>query len=407
MKKNAETANVHSFSGGEYTTAVLKAIENSVAKSRASLARHLGLSRTTTSTIVSGLINLNLLEEKSLLREGRGRPGILLDLDSSIWRAVGAEYHSGSWAFVETDLRGSILRTGSLKVAGRGPDAFLDCLAQGLAEFRRNVSGELLPAFGIGVPGLVDCDRGLIIRADDLGWRNVLVSEYVEKKLKSRALVINRNRGAGLAEARFGGGRGTHQIVYIGIGTGISAAFIVDGELIHGSSFSAGEIGHITMDKAGPLCACGKRGCLHVYSSGTAMARMAAALLSEGKESGLKNKKNQREPIDGEDVCLAARAGDRLALECLGEAARQLGLAIANIITIYNPDKVIIGGPIGSIDSPLIGYVRKEAERWAMPHAFDAVKIERAALGESVGALGGACLVLDRKLSLASVVRSK
>lgn len=260
MKKNAETANVHSFSEGEYTTAVLKAIENSVAKSRASLARHLGLSRTTTSTIVSGLINLNLLEEKSLLREGRGRPGILLDLDSSIWRAVGAEYHSGSWAFVETDLRGSILRTGSLKVAGRGPDAFLDCLAQGLAEFRRNVSGELLPAFGIGVPGLVDCDRGLIIRADDLGWRNVLVSEYVEKKLKSRALVINRNRGAGLAEARFGGGRGTHQIVYIGIGTGISAAFIVDGELIHGSSFSAGEIGHITMDKAGPLCACGKRG---------------------------------------------------------------------------------------------------------------------------------------------------
>jgi predicted transcriptional regulator len=82
MKKNAETANVHSFSGGEYTTAVLKAIENSVAKSRASLARHLGLSRTTTSTIVSGLINLNLLEEKSLLREGRGNPAYF-----SIWIA--------------------------------------------------------------------------------------------------------------------------------------------------------------------------------------------------------------------------------------------------------------------------------------------------------------------------------
>jgi predicted NBD/HSP70 family sugar kinase len=276
-----------------------------------------------------------------------------------------------------------------------------------LAEFRRDISGELLPAFGIGVPGLVDCDRGLIIKADDLGWKNVLVSEHVEKALGSKALLINRNRGAGLAEARFGEGRGKHQVVYIGIGTGISAAFIMDGELIHGSSFSAGEIGHITMNKAGPLCACGKRGCLHVYSSGTAMAKMAAASIAEGKDWGLGKKWKAGELADGEAVCLAAKEGDTLALECLREASKYLGLAIANIITIYNPDMVIIGGPIGSLDSPLIGYLRNEAELWAMPHAFGAVKIERSALGESVGALGGACLVLDRKLSLASMVRSK
>lgn len=198
-----------------------------------------------------------------------------------------------------------------------------------------------------------------------------------------------------------------HQVVYIGIGTGISAAFIIDGELIHGTSFGAGEIGHITMNKEGPLCACGKRGCLHVYSSGTAMAKMAAASIAEEKDSGLENKWKTGELADGEAVCLAAKEGDALALECLRAASKYLGLAIANIITIYNPDKVIIGGPIGSLDSPLIDYLRNEAELWAMPHALGAVKIERSALGESVGALGGACLVLDRKLSLASMVRNK
>ncbi len=407
MKNRAETENYNALPEGEYTVAVLKAIEYRAAESRASIARHLGLSRTTASTIVSRLISLNLLVEKNLLREGRGRPGILLDLDDSRWRAIGAEYHSGHWSFVETDLKGRILRSASLKVAGADPDSFLDSLVRGLSDFKEGVSGELLPAFGVGAPGLVDCDRGLIIRADDLGWRNVRVADLVEKKLKTKVLLINRNRGAGLAEARFGGGRAVHQMVYIGIGTGISAAIMIDGELVHGSFFSAGEIGHVTVNTEGPVCACGKRGCLHVYASGSALSRRAIALITEGGKSQLAAGGKAGESISGEDVCLAAAAGDPLALECVREASTQLGLAIANIVTTYNPDKVIIGGPIGLIESPLIDYTRKVAARWAMPHAFNAVKIERGALGESVGALGGACLVLDRKLALASMVRRR
>jgi len=407
MVKNTASASINSLSEGEYTSSVLKAVENRIAESRACLARHLGLSRTTASTIVSRLIGLNLLKEKHFLREGRGRPGILLDLDESVWRAIGAEYHSGSWSFVETDLKGSILRTMSVKVADNSPDLFLDALVEGLDEFKKKVGGELLPAFGIGAPGLVDCDRGLILRADDLGWKNVPVSDYVEKNLKCKALLINRNRGAGLAEARFGCGRSMHQVVYVGIGTGISAAFIIDGELIHGSSFGAGEIGHITMNKTGPLCACGKRGCLHVYASGAAMARIATESIGEGRESSLRRFLEEQKSLSGEDVCLAANAGDSLALDCVDEASRKLGLAIANIITIYNPDKVIIGGPVGLIESPLIENVKKEAACWAMPHALSSVKIERAVLGESVGALGGACLVLDRKLPLALTVRGR
>lgn len=389
---------------GEYIAEVLSAVENRVGESRASIARLLGLSRTTSSKIVSQLIDLKLLVEKNLLREGRGRPGMLLDLDTSTWRAIGAEYHSGHWTFVETDLKGNILRTSSLKVArGADPDAFLDGLARGLGEFSAKASGELLPTFGVGAPGLVDCDRGMILRADDLGWKNVHVAEFVKKKLGAKVLLINRNRGAGLAEARFGAGRGVHQMVYIGIGTGISAAFMIDGKLIHGSLYSAGEIGHIAMDTQGPVCGCGKRGCLHVYASGGAIARQAAMLLEQGRASSLV----KTEPITGEDVCVAAASGDAVALECVSNAASKLGLAVANIITTFNPDKIVIGGPIGLLNGPLLDTLRAEAERWSMPHAFQAVKIERGALGESVGAIGGACLVLDRKLALASSVRGR
>lgn len=393
---------------GEYIAEALDAVENRAGGSRASIARLLGLSRTTSSKIVSELIDLKLLVEKNLLREGRGRPGMLLDLDTSTWRAIGAEYHSGHWTFVETDLKGSILRTSSLKVArDTSPDAFLDGLAQGLDEFSADVSGELLPTFGVGSPGLVDCDRGVILRADDLGWKDVRVAEYVKKRLGAKVLLINRNRGAGLAEARFGAGRGVHQAVYIGIGTGISAAFMIDGKLVHGSFYSAGEIGHIAMDTLGPICGCGKRGCLHVYASGGAIAKHAAELLGRGRESSLKARAEKNGPLTGEEVCLAAASGDAVAIECVLDAATKLGLAVANIVTTFNPDKIIIGGPIGLLKGPLLGALCAEAERWAMPHAFQAVRIERGALGEFVGAIGGACLVLDRKLPLAASVRGR
>ncbi|OHD82856.1 MAG: hypothetical protein A3J97_02990 [Spirochaetes bacterium RIFOXYC1_FULL_54_7] len=396
--------------------AVLSVVGGLKASTRAAVARKLALSRTTVSTIVTKLLALGLIAEKNIQIEGRGRPGIILDLDDTRWKAIGAEYHSGKWSFVATNLKGKILADQTLKVQLASPEAFLDSLITGLRSFMDTVPGSILPAVGIGAPGLVDCDRGIIIRADDLGWKQVDVGPAVEKKLGLEALLINRNRASGLAEARFGAGRGVHSLVYIGIGTGISAALINAGELMNGSSFSAGEIGHIIMDTAGPVCGCGKRGCLHVYASGSAMGERAASLIESGRTSSLMAlaaaKAEAREAggsgkfagmpeLSGEAVCAAAAEGDELALECLSEAARFLGLGIANIINTFNPDKIVIGGPLGLMDGPLVDLVRIQAASWAMPHAFNAVTIERGRLGDYVGALGAACRVLDRKYTFA------
>ncbi len=389
-------------SDGLYIESVISAIEKGSAVSRADIARELGLSRTSVSTIVGTLISLGLVAERPAAAEGRGRPGICLDLDASRWRAIGAEYHSNIWTFVETDLAGRIVRSRSMPGTGSDPDSYLGDLVSGLECFRRESAGKVLPAIGIGAPGLVDCDRGRIIRADDLGWKEVRVAETVHGKLGCEIFLINRNRASGLAEARFGVGRGVHQMVYIGIGTGISAAYMADGRLIHGSSFSAGEIGHITMDTDGPVCACGKRGCLHVYSSGRALGDRAAGFIAEGRLTTLSTAWTQGQRIPGEAICAASASGDEVALDCLRESGRYLGIAVANIVTSFNPDMVILGGPIGSMESPLIDIVAAEASRWAMSHPFAAVRICRGILGDSAGALGGACLVLDHKIRLAA-----
>lgn len=370
---------------------VLARIEGCGESSRAVIAKQLGLSRTTVSTIVGKFMDAGLVAGGEGGRRGRGRPGIPLALTSDRWYALGAEFRSGRWVFVITDLHGKIVESRTVRTEGSSPEAFLRGLMEGLSGMMGSAPDRLLAGVGIGAPGLVDCRSGVILRADDLGWSGIRLRERVERELGVKAWVLNRNRASGLAEARFGAGRGVHAMVYIGIGTGISAAIISEGVLMHGANYSAGEIGHIIMDPAGPLCGCGKHGCLHALASGTAMARMAEERLMDRPAGG---------ELTGELVCREAAAGDPAAIACVGRAAQFLGIAVANIITTFNPDKIVLGGPVGQTGEPLLGMVQREAARWAMDHPLSVVSIETGLLGEYTGALGGACLVLDRKLDL-------
>ena len=378
--------------------AFLAGVEEGGGISRAAMSRRLGLSRQTASTIATKLIESGLVAEREGKADGRGRPGLILELGAEKWFALGAEFHSGRWVFALTNLRGDIVSSSSRSLPEQSPEAFLEILAEGLSEAMKTCPGRLLPAIGIGAPGLVDCERGLIVRADDLGWSSIAIADYLKIRLGLDAYVINRNRGSGLAEARFGAGRGQGSFVYVGIGTGISAAFVVEGRLLHGANYSAGEIGHLVVEPEGPTCRCGRRGCLQVLASGSAMAARAATFIAEGRTTSLALLPPGR--LRGEDICAAARLGDLVALDCLEVAASRLGLALANIVTTFNPDKILLGGPVGREEGPFLDLVRASTERWAMDYPFSAAKIERGALGERAGALGAACLVLDRKLHL-------
>jgi len=405
----------------EWKTArdVLACIEKTEDCSRAGIAKTLGLSRTTVSTIVGKFIRAGLVEERRGGANGRGRPGSPLSLTQDVWFALGAEFHSRQWVFAVTDLSGRIVRTRRVALEETTPEEFLDKLIVGLRYMMKSAPKRLLSAVGIGAPGLVDCETGTIIRADDLGWRNVPVRARIEAKLGIEASLLNRNRASGLAEARFGAGRGVHDFVYIGIGTGISAAIVADGVLVHGANYGAGEIGHVILDPEGPLCGCGKHGCLQALASGSAMVRTARGVIEgrpddvpgipEAKARALRRTTSlgrilaEGNALSGEAICAEACKGDPLAVFCVEEAARHLGIAVANLVTTFNPDKIVLGGPVGNLGEPLLGSVRREAGRWAMEHSFSALGIEAGILGEYTGALGAACLVLDRKLELLSI----
>lgn len=378
--------------------AVLNIIEKNENLSRAGIAKRLGLSRTTLSTLVSSLMDSELVKEKGTANEGIGRPGISLDLSTDKWFAIGAEYHSGKWVFVITDLKGSIFKEISIPVPRPKPREFQESLIEGLSEIIKQVEGHLLPAIGIGTPGFVDCDQGIIIQADDLGWQNVKIKDYVKKHSGYNSYIINRHRASGLAEARFGAGRGVHSLIYIGIGTGISSAVITEGFLVNGISYSAGEIGYMIMSNT--EIQSGQKGTLHNLASGTAIKLLAEKKIAENKTSSLSKYIEKGIKLSGELVSIEAALGDSLALSCLQEAATWLSLALININATLNPDKIILGGPIGGRKGPLIEMIIEETEKLTEKFPIPSAKIERGILGNNTGALGAACLILDRKLEL-------
>ena len=377
--------------------------------SRANIAEYLSLSRTTASTLVNRLISLGIIQELTSEKNGRGRPGIPLQLSKDRWYALGAAFSGDEWRFLIVDLEGNTIKEHTEKVASFTVENFIRSLLAGFDRMLQNKPGALLPLIGIGAPGLVDSDTGRIISADDMAWRNVDLGKEVFRHTGLPALIMNRHRLSGLAEARFGVGAGLFikNLVYIGVGTGISAAFIIDGVLLEGSSFSAGEIGHMLIKANGPLCGCGKRGCLQAMASSQALVGIVEtlhkSLLENGKilpQNPLWKILQDKSLLSGELIGIEANRNNEVAVSCMAKIAKPLGIAVANVINIMNPQKIIIGGSLGNTGPLLTSMITREAAKHAMPTPFEAVIIEPSLLGDRAGALGATCLPLQYKLEL-------
>jgi predicted NBD/HSP70 family sugar kinase len=374
---------------------------------RASIARALGLSRTTLSNIVSDFIDSGLIVETGESEKKRGRPATHLSIVADSWYTIGAEFHSGRWVFLIIDLTATIKNTLVMNLDEMTSECFIETFLRGLRSILSLVSGRMLPAIGIGVPGQVDNQRGVIIQAADLGWVNINLKSKIEAEFGFKTFVVNRNHASGFAESRYGTESEKRNMIYIGIGTGISSAIILNRTLLKGSGYSAGEIGHIVVDPDGPRCNCGKRGCLHTLASEEALVGYAKANLKKliknktmDKNSPLAILLSQSGELTGEGLVNCAARGDLAAIIALETGGSYLGKVIASMINILNPDKVVIGGPIGNMGEPLLSIIKKESARWALDVAMTNTVFETGILGEFSGALGAGCLVLERKLEL-------
>ncbi|MES9685714.1 glucokinase [Bacillus sp. AFS001701] len=258
-----------------------------------------------------------------------------------------------------------------------------------MAKTKEDIAG-----IGIGAPGSVRLEDGLIFAAVNLGWVNFPLKEILEKESGIPVIVDNDANIAAVGEMWKGAGNGAKDVVMVTLGTGVGGGVIVNGDVAHGISGSAGEIGHITVQlENGVLCNCGKTGCLETISSATGIARIAnEKLQNTTKETVLKEMSNDS-PITAKDVFEAYSNGDEVAEEIVNHVMRYLALVLAGVGNTLNPENIIIGGGVSNAGELLLKPLKKYFDEFAFTTVRDSTKLSIAKLGNDAGAIGAAYLV--------------
>jgi glucokinase len=243
---------------------------------------------------------------------------------------------------------------------------------------------------GVGAPGPLDRERGIVLVAPNLGWLNFPLRDRIHDRLALPTTLDNDANCATFGEWWQGAARGGRNVVGLTIGTGIGGGLILNGALYHGASDMAGEVGHTTIDLNGRHCKCGNYGCLEAYASAPAIATRAREVLvrEEGESAIPAMVQGRFEDITAQTVYDAAKQGDTVASEIVRDTARYLGAGVANLLNIFNPDTVVIAGGVTAAGDALFVPLSAEVRRRAFSPAVRAVRIVPGTLPGTAGVVG-------------------
>ena len=245
-------------------------------------------------------------------------------------------------------------------------------------------SGRSFSGVGVGVPGPLDAEAGLILNAVNLpGWADLPIRDILQDSLKVPVLIENDANAAAMGEFLFGAGRGVRDMVYVTVSTGIGGGVITDGKLLRGVRGSAGEVGHMTILPDGPLCNCGNHGCFEALASGTAIARRAREGLEKGEKSSLRGQK-----ISTFAISNAVRAGDPFARRIWEESIFYLACGIGNIIAVLAPQRIVIGGGVANVGDLLFLPLREELKKRVCVAPLEKIEVVPAKNVNDAGLLG-------------------
>ncbi|MDY5845971.1 MAG: ROK family glucokinase [Bariatricus sp.] len=255
----------------------------------------------------------------------------------------------------------------------------------------RGIDKEEVEGLGIGVPGPVGAD-GTVFKCVNLGWGVFNVAGKLQELTGLKVKAGNDANVAALGEMWQGGGKGCRSIVMITLGTGIGGGIILDGKILSGTNGAAGEVGHIPVwDDEPETCGCGKRGCLEQYGSATGIVRVAKRYLKAHEEEA--SSLRDCEELTAKDVCDAAKADDRIALEILDLVGKALGKAMASIACVVNTEAFVIGGGVSRGGDVILNPIKKYFKEYAF-HASRDTEFKLATLGNNAGIYGGAMMVV-------------
>lgn len=296
----------------------------------------------------------------------------------------------------------SILERSDPTEAALGPDHVLERI-QGITHEmldELNLSPQDILCMGMGIPGLLDPDKGLSIFSPNFpGWENVEVVQRMQDEFAFPVFIDNDVRVNLYGEWHFGVGAGHDNIVLITLGTGLGSGIVVDGNVLYGKTASAGEIGHMNMYREGRPCRCGSSGCLGRYVSAIGMVRTFVERIDSGRTSLIQDWTQQdASRITAKMISEAYDLGDDLAIEVMHETGRLLGFGLSNAINLLNPELVIIGGGMSAAGDRLLNAVRDTISGHSLKLSSQACRVVTAALGDRAGVIGAA-VYASKKLS--------
>ncbi|THF72669.1 ROK family protein [Cohnella fermenti] len=358
------------------TAIVLEAILKEQPLSRAKISEITGLNKATVSSLVQDLIDNQLVREIGTGVSSGGRKPVMLEFIATAGYSVGIDLGVNYLRGVLVDLRGTVVAERTAPLSAVDPDDVFNVLRP----FIQSLVSEAPPSpfgvvgIGVGVPGLVD-SSGSVLYAPNLGWREVPLKDALSRTFGIPVLIDNEANVGAIGERTFGSGRGVSNMVYVSVGIGIGTGIILQRTLYKGASGFSGELGHLSVDAHGKPCRCGNRGCWELYASEQALLDQARSLGHSG---------------DLDELLAAADAGDEAVRGLLAGIGEYLGIGIANIVNIFNPDAIVIGNRMSRAQPWIEQAMRRTVEERALNFHLRGVQLLFAELGGRSAVMGAA-----------------
>ncbi len=357
-----------------------------------------GLSPATVSNLVAALVAEGVVAEVGLEDSNGGRPRGLLQVNPGYGYVIGVDVGETEFLVELFDfaLQPLARNTSVTDMSVLDPDDAVSHIVEGVEAViaEAGVGRAAILGVGVGVPGLVEHHADAVVHGQSVGWHAVPLEQMLRDRTRLPILVDNGAKTLGQAERWFGAARSTGNAVIVLLGIGVGMCIISNGEVYRGATSSAGEWGHTTVVAGGRTCRCGAQGCLEAYVGAGAIVARYEQLKRRRAASG------PGELEAGIAEIIAAAGRDRIADQVLGETVMYLGAGLADLVNLFNPERIVVGGWLGrTLSDALLPRIREAAERQALRLPFSRVEIVKAELGPDAVALGGATLPIAQLLS--------
>ena len=386
-------------------SSVLRLIHTQSPASRAQLAVITGLNKSTVSSLVDELIARNLIHEAGSNSNGAGRPATMLEINPQAGSIIGVELGVDFVSVAVTDFLGNITWR-------RREDANPNEDQQKMIDQTLRIVKEAMSAgkkkstrflgLGLATPGTVDLKEGVLIFAPNLHWRNVPFGRIFSEQTKLKVFVENDANAAATAEHLFGTARQCQDFLFVFAGVGIGGGLFLNGKLYRGKNGYAGEIGHspIMAEPSQTVCHCGNRGCWETYANQYSIIQRVQARLEVKRTSIIpKLMADHNSPLTIPLIKQAADAGDREAIDSFAEAGRAMGQGFAGLINIFNPEKIILGGPLSIAGEYLLPAIKETMTRHSLPEIDQQAEVLLSPFGPDASLIGAIAIVADDVLS--------